>query len=175
MSSLHATAHPGDHSAIEIRHIGLADLRTALQRGLDDFWAMPTHIVFLALIYPIAGLFLARLTYTYNILPLLFPLMAGFALIVWGYGQARQQPARCRRCLSGWFSALVPAAGSSQRFARRVCSDQPFAHSVIKMGSNAVRVSHAGRVGTRLTLRPFPRWSTGCSRCSKQAHQLHQR
>ncbi len=81
MSSLHATAHPGDHSIIEIRHIGLADLRTALQRGLDDFWAMPTHIVFLALIYPIAGLFLARLTYTYNILPLLFPLMAGFALI----------------------------------------------------------------------------------------------
>ena len=43
-----------------VRTIGLADLRDALRRGLADFSAMPTHAVFLCLIYPIVGLVLAR-------------------------------------------------------------------------------------------------------------------
>ena len=42
---------------------------------------MPTHVLFLGLIYPIAGLVLGRLVFGYDVLPLLFPLMAGFALI----------------------------------------------------------------------------------------------
>src|SRR5262245_14335346 len=42
---------------------------------------MPTHVIFLAIIYPIFGLFLACLTFGYDVLPLLFPLAAGFALI----------------------------------------------------------------------------------------------
>ena len=42
---------------------------------------MPTHVIFLALIYPIVGLFLARMTFGYHMMPLLFPLAAGFALI----------------------------------------------------------------------------------------------
>lgn len=64
-----------------IRKITLSDLREALAKGLDDFWAMPTHVVFISLIYPIVGLFLARLAFGYEVLPLLFPLAAGFALI----------------------------------------------------------------------------------------------
>lgn len=65
----------------KVRHITVADLRDALARGLDDFWAMPSHAVFVALIYPILGLFLTRLVLGYDVLPLLFPLIAGFALI----------------------------------------------------------------------------------------------
>jgi uncharacterized membrane protein len=42
---------------------------------------MPSHAVFLCLIYPIVGLVLGRLTWGYEVLPLLFPLAAGFALI----------------------------------------------------------------------------------------------
>ena len=64
-----------------IRRIGLADLKDALARGLADFSAIPTHAVFLCLIYPIVGLVLARAILGYALLPLLFPLAAGFALV----------------------------------------------------------------------------------------------
>lgn len=72
--------HPA-HVMPVVRKIGPADLRAALAAGLDDFRAMPTHVVFLSLIYPIVGLILARLVFGYDVLPLLFPLAAGFALI----------------------------------------------------------------------------------------------
>ena len=64
-----------------VRKIRMADLWDALRKGTADFWAMPTHLVFLSLIYPIVGLILARLVFGYEVLPLLFPLVAGFALI----------------------------------------------------------------------------------------------
>ncbi len=64
-----------------INRIGAADLWDALACGFRDFWAMPSHLVFLSLIYPIVGLILARLVFGYDVLPLLFPLVAGFALI----------------------------------------------------------------------------------------------
>src|SRR5215471_11437463 len=64
-----------------VRRIGLADLKDALARGLADFSAIPTHAVFLCLIYPIVGLVLARAILGYALLPLLFPLAAGFALV----------------------------------------------------------------------------------------------
>ncbi len=41
-----------------VRTIGLADLRRALAKGIDDFRAMPSHVVFLSIIYPIVGLVL---------------------------------------------------------------------------------------------------------------------
>jgi uncharacterized membrane protein len=65
----------------EVRTIQPADLYDVLARGLDDFRAMPSHIVFLSLIYPVIGLLFARLAFGYDLLPILFPLVAGFALI----------------------------------------------------------------------------------------------
>jgi len=65
----------------EVQSIGLRDLREALAKGLDDFRAMPTHVVFLSLIYPIVGIALGSATFRYDVVPLLFPLVAGFALI----------------------------------------------------------------------------------------------
>jgi len=64
-----------------VRKIGLADIGDALAKGLDDFRAMPTHVIFLSLIYPLAGLILGRALFGYQLVPLLFPLAAGFALI----------------------------------------------------------------------------------------------
>jgi uncharacterized membrane protein len=64
-----------------VRSIGPADVRDALVKGFQDFWAMPTHAVFLCLIYPIVGFTLAWAIVGYDVIPLLYPLAAGFALI----------------------------------------------------------------------------------------------
>ncbi|WP_245296864.1 MULTISPECIES: DUF2189 domain-containing protein [Rhodomicrobium] len=50
-------------------------------KGLADFGAMPTHSIFLVVIYPIAGLILLRLSFGYDMLPVVFPLLAGFTLL----------------------------------------------------------------------------------------------
>ncbi len=64
-----------------IRTIGFSDLGDALQQGWDDFKSVPSHAVMLCLIYPVLGLVLGRLVLGYSVLPLLFPLAAGFALL----------------------------------------------------------------------------------------------
>src|SRR5215475_4867176 len=64
-----------------IRHISPADLMDALTKGWHDFAEMPSHALFLCAIYPAIGLVLAGLTLGFAVLPLLFPLAAGFALI----------------------------------------------------------------------------------------------
>lgn len=64
-----------------ICRIDTQDLREVLVLGFKDFWAAPTHLIFLGLVYPIVGLMLSRFAFGYRVLPLLFPLVAGFALI----------------------------------------------------------------------------------------------
>ncbi len=64
-----------------VRKIGVADLGDALARGLSDFKAMPTHLVFLCVMYPILTLVFARVYAGYEVLPLVFPLLAGYTLI----------------------------------------------------------------------------------------------
>src|SRR5262245_49540376 len=64
-----------------VRSITPADLLDALAKGVADFRAIPTHVIFLSLIYPIAGLAIARWTVAYDVVPMLYPLLAGFALI----------------------------------------------------------------------------------------------
>lgn len=79
-----AHAAPAARSEVDgfsINHLTNADLRDALRRGLADFQAMPSHILFIAAIYPAAALVLAQLTYSLDIVPMLFPLVAGFALV----------------------------------------------------------------------------------------------
>jgi len=65
----------------DVRTITLDDVRDALAKGLADFREKPSHVVFLALIYPIVGVVLARWTSGEDGLQLIFPLMSGFALI----------------------------------------------------------------------------------------------
>jgi uncharacterized membrane protein len=66
---------------VSVRSIGLNDLTSALRLGLADFYAMPTHAIFLCLIYPIIGLVAARFAFGYSVLPLIYPLATGFALV----------------------------------------------------------------------------------------------
>ncbi len=64
-----------------VRTIGMANLGRVLRLGWEDFKAVPSHAVILCVIYPVLGLVLARTVLGYSVLPLLFPLAAGFALI----------------------------------------------------------------------------------------------
>ena len=52
-----------------------------LASGLRDFAVFRTDVIFLCLLYPVAGLILVRLAFGYQMLPLLFPLASGFALV----------------------------------------------------------------------------------------------
>ena len=82
MANFHVIAGPDETPAHPaVRKIGPADLKDALTKGFDDFLAMPSHLVFIGLIYPVIGVCLAALTFSNNALPLLFPLASGFALI----------------------------------------------------------------------------------------------
>jgi uncharacterized membrane protein len=76
-----AQSGPDAAGAPVIRTIGLSDLHRALQRGWEDFKAVPSHAIILCIIYPVLGLMLARAVHGYSVLPLLFPLAAGFALL----------------------------------------------------------------------------------------------
>src|SRR4029079_1512041 len=64
-----------------IRSISLSDVHDALRLGWQDFNAIPSHAIILCIIYPVVGLLLVRMVLGYSVLPLLFPLSAGFALI----------------------------------------------------------------------------------------------
>jgi uncharacterized membrane protein len=71
---------PG-HAQPVIRHISPSDLYQSLARGVDDFMAMPSHAIFLCVIYPLLGIFLVAMTVGHSMLPLAFPIAAGFALV----------------------------------------------------------------------------------------------
>jgi uncharacterized membrane protein len=82
MTHLHVIAGSQASPALPVvRKIALSDLKDVLAKGIDDFRAFPTHVIFLSVIYPVVGLVLAGLTLSYDLLPLLFPLAAGFALV----------------------------------------------------------------------------------------------
>ncbi len=83
MANFHVLTSPGTTvpAHIMVKRIGLSDIKYALRKGTEDFMAMPTHLAFLGLIYPLFGIGLGALTFTTNAMPLLFPLVSGFALI----------------------------------------------------------------------------------------------
>ncbi|MFZ0527792.1 MAG: DUF2189 domain-containing protein [Xanthobacteraceae bacterium] len=64
-----------------VRHISPSDLYQSLARGVDDFMAMPSHALFLCVVYPLLGIFLVAMTIGSLLLPLAFPIAAGFALV----------------------------------------------------------------------------------------------
>ncbi len=82
MASSHILVGASDHAAEPtVRTIAPNDLVDALKKGWDDFSEMPSHAVFLCVIYPVIGILAAALTLGYAFVPLLFPAAAGFALI----------------------------------------------------------------------------------------------
>src|SRR5690606_29238464 len=81
MATFHVMAGADSHLVRPaIRKIGIPDVADALKLGWDDFSRKPSHYVFLCLMYPVAGFFLAAWSAGADMLPLIFPLITGFAL-----------------------------------------------------------------------------------------------
>ncbi len=64
-----------------IRWITVDDILEALRLGVADFRAIPTHGILFGLVYGIVGLILVRVARDAALLPLVFPLVSGFALL----------------------------------------------------------------------------------------------
>jgi uncharacterized membrane protein len=77
----HSVRGSRDVALPAVRRIRTSDLRAALIRGLADFEAYRSDVIFICLIYPLVGILLAWLSFGYHFLPLLFPLASGFALL----------------------------------------------------------------------------------------------
>jgi uncharacterized membrane protein len=72
---------PERAAAPQVRRIAVADLGDVLAKGWQDFVACRSDVIFLAIVYPLAGLVLAWSVFNYEVIPLLFPLVSGFALL----------------------------------------------------------------------------------------------
>jgi len=72
--------HDGQAAPV-VQKISVADLREALRQGVADVAALRDDILFIGLIYPLAGLLLAAVFANADLLPMVFPLASGFALL----------------------------------------------------------------------------------------------
>jgi uncharacterized membrane protein len=75
----------GRHDAVErapaVNRIDIADLKDALKKGVSDFGEARSDVIFLCLLYPVAGLVIAHIVFGSGMFALLFPLVSGFALV----------------------------------------------------------------------------------------------
>lgn len=93
----------------EVRAPTRQDISNALRRGVEDFSAFRTDVLFVVAIYPIIGLCLAAIAFDAARLPMLFPLAPGFALLgplaaIGLYKMSRQREAGLTQ---GWGAALA--------------------------------------------------------------------
>ena len=113
--------HPERHvgqAVPQVRRIGVADLVDALRKAWGDVMATRDDVLFIGVIYPVAGLVLAQLAFGNDLLPMIFPLASGFALIgpvaaVGLYEMSRQRERGDHVTWATAFDALrSPAIGS---------------------------------------------------------------
>ncbi len=115
---MHRTRQPVAAGLPEIRRIQPADLKEVLAKGFEDFGENRADVIFLCLFYPILGLFFARLASGSDMLPLLFPLASGFALLgpLAGVGLYEMSRQREQGLKGGWMAAFgvlrSPSIGS---------------------------------------------------------------
>jgi len=83
-----AVEHSIDHMldtahspAPAIRRIGVSDILQSVRQGFSDFEAYRSDVIFLCATYALIGVVLARLAFGADMLPLLFPLASGFAIV----------------------------------------------------------------------------------------------
>jgi uncharacterized membrane protein len=107
-----------DRAIPAVRRITAADLKDVLRQGFEDFGAYRTDVIFLCLLYPLVGLVLSRLIWGYGMVPLVFPLASGFALIAPFFAVGLYEMSRRREAgvNHGWADAFgvatSPALGS---------------------------------------------------------------
>lgn len=120
-STYHSVQHIQDtvHSpAPAVRRIKVSDLKDVLAKGFDDFGAYRTDVIFLGAVYAAAGLVFARVAFGLDMLPLVFPLASGFALVgpIAGIGLYEMSRDREQGRTVSWRNAFdvfrAPAAGA---------------------------------------------------------------
>ena len=79
--SLHHVQDTIHSPAPVIRRIRVSDIADAVRMGFDDFQQYRSDVVLLCVIYAVVGLILTRFAFGTDLLPLLFPLASGFAII----------------------------------------------------------------------------------------------
>ncbi len=92
----------------QVRTLSTSDIRESLAEGWDDFTASRSDVMFIVLMYPVIGLVLVGIGLQMSMLPLLFPLLAGFALLgpVAAVGLYEISRRRERGGDPRWFDAL---------------------------------------------------------------------
>jgi len=76
----HPERHAGQATPV-VRKITMADVQDALRLGAEDLGVLRDDILFIGVIYPVAGLVLAALAANSDLLPMVFPLASGFAIL----------------------------------------------------------------------------------------------
>src|ERR1700733_8378490 len=115
--SLQHIQDPIHSPAPAVRKIGTADVWAALAKGFDDFEAYRSDVIFLCITYAVVGLVLSRLAFGMDLLPLIFPLASGFALIgpIAGIGLYEMSRRREQGMQASWANAFdvlkAPAVG----------------------------------------------------------------
>jgi len=103
------TKQGANSAPLEIRKMSLSDIRDALAAGYDDLKACRSDALLMAVIFPVAGIVIAGVVVVQGLLPFVFPLLSGFALLgplatLWFAALSRQRE-RGDDSLVGTFSA----------------------------------------------------------------------
>lgn len=100
-----------------IRRISNHDVWESLRLGFSDFQAYRSDVLFLTVIYAVVGLVAARMAFGSDLLPLLFPLASGFAIVgpLAAVGLYEMSRRREQGAAVGWANAFdvlkAPAIG----------------------------------------------------------------
>ena len=97
-----------DTSPPEVRTLDMSDLRESLRKGVEDFGAMRSDVIFICALYPVIGAVMSWVAFHANLLPHLFPLASGFALLgpVAALGLYEMSRRRERDGHAGWGDAF---------------------------------------------------------------------
>ena len=66
---------------LAVSRITVGDLKQVLAKGFDDFMAYRTDIIFLIVVYPIISLLVIAASFRYELIPLVFPIVSGSAIL----------------------------------------------------------------------------------------------
>ncbi|HEY2844616.1 MAG TPA: DUF2189 domain-containing protein, partial [Bryobacteraceae bacterium] len=79
--SLHHVQDTIHSPALTVRHIRVSDIKDAIRLGFEDFEAYRSDVAMLCVVYAVVGLIMTRLVFGTDLIPLLFPLASGFAIL----------------------------------------------------------------------------------------------